>query len=224
MNLNQKWFANTVLILVIIVLAGIIGYFVLVKKPNTPMINKQQINTITQPESLKIDDEIANWKVFKSELGFNLKYPEDRVTFRPTCNDGMHATSLTPAEKCESLIFSPKGVDYPLGPPPKSAYLFLTIHDNKNNLPVKNFIQQWMKSISHPYQGELKKEIIAGHEAYTFTYIGKGYALLDYIEKQKWIFIKLGSGKILSIENNFSASDKMFPLFERIISTVSFAD
>lgn len=223
--MKQRGFANIVLVLVIVVIAGTVGYFALVKKPNTPAID-QQVNPVrVQPMSPKTDDEVRNWTGFKSDFGFDLKYPANEVTFRPTCDDGMYAPATpTPAEKCESLMFSPKGIDYPTGPPPKSAYLFLVAHNNKDNLSIKNFVQQWLKSTSHPYQGELAKEVVAGHEAYTFTYVGKGYALLDYTEKQKWVFVKFGSSKVLSIENNFSVSNTMLSTFEKIISTVSFKD
>lgn len=65
---NQKGFARLVLIGVFLVLVVIVGYFVLVKKAVSPIID----------EPLPVfTDETANWKTYTStQYGFEFKYPE----------------------------------------------------------------------------------------------------------------------------------------------------
>jgi len=57
MNMNQKGFANIALIVLVVILVGVAGYFALVKKSETPV------------------SETANWKTYKGET-FEFKYPE----------------------------------------------------------------------------------------------------------------------------------------------------
>lgn len=78
---QQKGFANIVLIVLIVVLAGVVGYFALVKK--TPEV-AQQINSST-PTSTQTQnpiptptpsDETANWKTYKNgKNNFSFRYP-----------------------------------------------------------------------------------------------------------------------------------------------------
>ncbi len=64
MNINQKGFANIILVVVtiIIMLVGVVGYFVFVKK-SAPIP--------------AISSETANWKIYRNEFyRFEFKYPE----------------------------------------------------------------------------------------------------------------------------------------------------
>ena len=69
---QQKGFANIVLIiLVVVVLAGVAGYFALVKQ--SPEV-AQQTNTPTPTTP----NETANWKTYRNDkYGFEFKYPAD---------------------------------------------------------------------------------------------------------------------------------------------------
>ena len=68
--MNQKWIASIILIAVIIVLVGAVGYFAFVKK-STPIV--QQTTPTTTPKF-----EIANWKTFMdTKYGFSFRYPVD---------------------------------------------------------------------------------------------------------------------------------------------------
>ena len=66
--MNQKGFAKLVLIGIFLVLVVIAGYFVLVKKAVSPVIN--------EPSPISTD-ETANWKTYaNTQYGFEFKYPE----------------------------------------------------------------------------------------------------------------------------------------------------
>lgn len=71
MNINQKGFANIILIVVIVaVFVGVVGYFVFGKK-SEQATQQQQTTTQTKPK-----DESANWKSYRNEeYGFEFKYP-----------------------------------------------------------------------------------------------------------------------------------------------------
>lgn len=86
MNMNQKGFANIILVVVIIVvLVGAVGYFAFVKKfePITqqPTLTQTQITipaktSISSTPALK--NETMNWKTYSSaQYGFEFKYPSD---------------------------------------------------------------------------------------------------------------------------------------------------
>jgi hypothetical protein len=69
--MNQKGFANIILVIIIVILAVAAGYFVLVKKSVTPK-NSPQTSQLS---------ENANWKTYQnSKFGFVFKYPDEFVT------------------------------------------------------------------------------------------------------------------------------------------------
>ncbi len=81
--MNQKGFANIILVVVIVVLLGTVGYFAFVKKSEpiaqqpTPTPAASQTKTPTPPTSTPTPkDETANWKtITNASLGFSIKYP-----------------------------------------------------------------------------------------------------------------------------------------------------
>src|SRR3989344_7520599 len=97
--MNQKGFANIVLVIVIVVLVGAVGYFAFVKKmepvtqqPTPPATT--QTSTPQQPSPTPIN-ETANWKTYKNDTySFEVKYPPDYypyefkgVIYFPKVND-----------------------------------------------------------------------------------------------------------------------------------------
>lgn len=64
--MNQKGFSNIVLVVIIIVLVGVAGYFTFVKK----------LGPLAQQPAPK--DEIIGWETYNNNsLGFSIKYPSD---------------------------------------------------------------------------------------------------------------------------------------------------
>ncbi len=87
MNMNQKGFVNIILIMVVVVLIGVAGYFGLVRKSEpvveqipsaqtltpTPQVSNNQPAPIPTPSG-----ETANWKTYRNEVfGFEFSYPEE---------------------------------------------------------------------------------------------------------------------------------------------------
>ncbi|PJB83519.1 MAG: hypothetical protein CO088_01275 [Candidatus Yonathbacteria bacterium CG_4_9_14_0_8_um_filter_46_47] len=90
--MNQKGFANIILVVVIVILVGAIGYFVFIKKSepiaqqstSTPTQTKTPLPPTSTPTKTPAystpapKDETANWKSYRNDqYGFELKYPED---------------------------------------------------------------------------------------------------------------------------------------------------
>ena len=80
--MTQKGFVNIVLIAVIVILVGVVGYFAFVTK-SEPIAQQptssetKQTSTPQQPSSASIN-ETASWKTYKNdEYGFEVKYPTD---------------------------------------------------------------------------------------------------------------------------------------------------
>ncbi len=76
--MNQKGFTNVVLVLVIFLVVGVIGYFAFVKK-SAP--TAQQTPTPVQTETVSPtpipEDGTVNWKTYSnSKYNFSLKYPD----------------------------------------------------------------------------------------------------------------------------------------------------
>ena len=83
---NQKGFANIILVIVIVVLVGAVGYFSFVKKSEPiaqqPTPTPTQTNTPTKnPTPTQTPkDEIASWKTYgNDQYGFEFKYPANYV-------------------------------------------------------------------------------------------------------------------------------------------------
>ncbi len=82
---NQKGFENIILIAVIVILVGAVGYFAFVKKSEpvaqqtTPPPTNTQSPVPQQPSPTPVVvNETANWKTYKSDTyNFEVKYPSD---------------------------------------------------------------------------------------------------------------------------------------------------
>jgi hypothetical protein len=93
MNINnQKGFVNIVLMVVIVVLVGVVGYFAFVKKlepvAKQPTPAPTQATTPTKTPvspTQTAKDETAGWKTFTdTQYGFKFEYP---ATWKATAND-----------------------------------------------------------------------------------------------------------------------------------------
>ena len=81
--MNQKGFANIILVVVIVILVGAVGYFALVKKSEPiaqqPTPTSTQTITPTKPPvspTPTTPSETANWKTYtNTKYGISIKYP-----------------------------------------------------------------------------------------------------------------------------------------------------
>lgn len=82
--MNQKGFVNITLVVVIVVLVGVVGYFTFVKKSKpivqqpTPTSTTTPTKTFTPIPISTSQDGTVNWKIYSnSEYGFQFKYPSN---------------------------------------------------------------------------------------------------------------------------------------------------
>lgn len=102
--MNQKGFANIILVLAAIIIVGVIGYFAVVKLPIT------QLPTTDFPG-------LSDWKTYRDDkFGFEIKYPPNWVYTKPkiseeSANDFSTVTfglSANPAEQLLQIDVSSK--------------------------------------------------------------------------------------------------------------------
>jgi len=77
--MTQKSFVKIILVVVIIVLLGVVGYFALIKK-SLPIAQQTSTPTLTKTSAPmpQPQDETANWQVY-NKFGVWFKYPNDWV-------------------------------------------------------------------------------------------------------------------------------------------------
>lgn len=80
--MNQKGFANIILVVVIVILVGAVGYFAFVKKSEpiaqqpTPTPTQTTTSTKTSAPTPSPKDETASWKAYSDNaIGLSFKYP-----------------------------------------------------------------------------------------------------------------------------------------------------
>ena len=149
MNTHQKGFANIVLILAIVILVGIGGYFVFVKK-SEPVAQQQtptptQTNTPVSPTPTP-EDETANWKTYNNaRYSYTIKYPSDwyvETTYSEndfTQRGPVGDNDFIGGDTIWSNYQNPR--QYDLGTiPPDSAEVFLLIYRTDSQAALDSFI------------------------------------------------------------------------------------
>lgn len=95
-HMNQKGFANIVLILIVIILAGVLWYMLLVQAPEsteklqsndpqneqsaTSSLPDQTAKPVQPPRDQPVtmsQDNTSGWKTYHSKSGYQVKYPQD---------------------------------------------------------------------------------------------------------------------------------------------------
>jgi len=210
--MNQRGYINIILIILVVILTGVVGYLTLVKKQAPPTTNQiPPTNTsteqtqpttsptpeVTSPTSTP-KDETTNWKTYKNErLGYEIKYP-------PT---GEIVSDLTRFP--ESLAIQLK---------PYSSYFQIDVFSALQSL--KEYLDEKRGWVEVQTQKEIQ---IAGlpaiqrgefHRTANFTY------LITYFKKGDKMF----TISIMPIEQGkgLKLTDKERNLYNQILSTFKF--
>ncbi len=84
MHMNEKGFTSIVLIVFVVVVAGVVGYVALFKKPVSPVATDQQptnsqgTQTSTTPLPLPPSNEMATWSIYSNATyKYQFKYPPE---------------------------------------------------------------------------------------------------------------------------------------------------
>ena len=89
--MNQKGFANIAIIVLVIVLAGVAGYFTLNKQAKItaePQPTTSQVPTVST-------DQITNFKTYRNDkYGFEVSYPSDYKTYSVNTEGVLHPDSI----------------------------------------------------------------------------------------------------------------------------------
>jgi hypothetical protein len=153
--MNQKGFANIILIIFVVVLVGALGYVTLVKKPapveqpQTNNNNSQNTQTITPPPSNNAVPQTpptvnntTSWKTYSSDLmGIEVKYPPKYYVVKNFGNPGSDTfTSVTNLGKESDKNLWGKEVG---GSP---AHIQIIYHVNRRNLSIAELAKEWAAS------------------------------------------------------------------------------
>lgn len=92
--MNQKGYVNIILVIFVVILAGVVGYLVLIKKPALPTANQTQFTNTSLPQQTSPatsltptpkpeikPDKTTNWKIFQltGYNGYEFKYPQEFI-------------------------------------------------------------------------------------------------------------------------------------------------
>lgn len=160
----------------------------------------------TEQQNL-VGDEMANWKTYRNEeYGFEFKYPS-------TYSAKMFEESTVPGNLLEVRLAGPKKGQYD-GPP---AYIGISIWNNSKQLSLMDWATE-NSSFSNYSLGSLntnlKNEILVGHKAISYSWVGMGDGTTVVIENgQNIILLDTGA-------NN--KTDQVWQDFDSILSTFKF--
>jgi len=141
--MNNKGFANIVLIVLVVVLAGVAGYFALTReqKPTAQQTTPSPLTTptpISQQPSPTPTNEMASWKTYRNTFSrIELKYPQswkltETEEFKDKVSMGMSLFSLESATGDCRIILSEAGGGGNLGAD-------LTYEDKKERIDGRDF-------------------------------------------------------------------------------------
>ena len=191
---NQKGFVNIALVVVIIViLVGAVGYFAFVKKSElvaqrpTPTLTQTTTPTKTPVSPTSTPDKTTNWKTYgNSGLNFSINYP-----------DGFQLKE----DNATSKLFS--GAD---------GHFWVFIENNTKNLDAAGLKDDYYKNDEYGYQYQDSFVKVAGVNSYKQGRYDLGVIEKYYIPK---------SGKIYRIEFEFNFDTPNQNLKESKINLIS---
>lgn len=200
--MNKKGFTSLVpTVLILVILAGIMGYFYFAKKPfATPS-----------------QDETATWKNFVSNLGFNFRYPIDKVVM--ICVENK---INTPINDCKALRLLKKSVklDEKAYLNPDVDFMDIYVYDNKEHISLEDFEAQ-SYNFAHKSPNYSFNKITEGKVANRRA-LFEVVSAYEHEQKQKFVFIALSEDKIQQVIISMDYFDGMTQLYEQILSTFTF--
>ncbi|MBI2669894.1 MAG: hypothetical protein HYX20_02015 [Candidatus Yanofskybacteria bacterium] len=165
---NQKGFANIILVVVIVILVGAVGYFVFVKNPVAIQTK------IPTPTPTKTADSTASWMTYTNpRAGYQFEYPSTNLTLE------LNETIKYPDSqtKNQDLVqFAANTKDASEQQP--VTFGVRTYVGVKNN-SIENWIQNGGSATSSDLANYTKRSI-GGQTAYTGRGISVTYILYNY--------------------------------------------
>ena len=195
MNMNQKGFANIVLIVVIVVLVGAVGYVTLVKKPNSVEQSSQTNNSQNTQSTAIPSSQSENLGTYQDEeSGFKFGFPNSWKTIQ-------YKTGLQGSPESYSYIQSP---DY-------QSVLHegeLSVRELKQGAEISVYVQvspsaktikdlQEFNKLGRGGPAFVNERIVKvdGKDALLYDYTGYGGSLghhLELFNNNRWIRISIG--------------------------------
>ena len=240
---NQKGFANIILVVVIVILVGAVGYFAFVKKSEP--IAQQPTPTPTPTPTSK--DETVSWKVYENiKFNYSFKYPANLLGPQNDCVD-----SDIPIEECPLIKLNSELANKPENLRLNPAFddsIEARIIDNPKNLSLKDVANKLLSGLTTVHT--LNPSNIDSKQVYIATFTGAlstdlsgpgGYA---FDGKAKAIFTIVNGNKILLVSypvelcfnnnpnwkpgqplrlNAPCHSDDSMILYEKILQTLKFS-
>ena len=167
MNMNQKGFANIVVVDVILV--GVVGYFAFVKKsePIAQQPTPTPATTQSKTPAPTPKDETGNWKTYtNAQYGFEFKYPS-------TYSVKIFEESTVPGNLLGVQLIGPEKGQYN-GP---SSYIGIGVWNNSKQLSLIDWAtanSSFSNYGSDTLNSSFKNETLAGHKAISYSWVGMG--------------------------------------------------
>ena len=211
--MNQKGFTNLILVLVIVVIAGAVGYFALMRKSTlpvqqTPTPTTSQVPATQQPTSINPtpSNAITNLKTYRNEkYGFEFQYPFNWSIRTDGVND---LALLRPG------MSFPDKKNLPAHDGTYWGDIVIDIHSNSENSTVAKYLEQ--SNMWNPFAENLqyKKFTVSGSEIFKFSHIpGFFTSSFAYVNGPKLVV------EITDIDVDDEFGDK---ILDQILSTFRF--
>ena len=138
-RMNQKSFANIILVIIVVVLVGAAGYFAFVKKP-APIA---QDKTLPSTQNTVPPDKTAQWRTYtNTEYKYRVSYPPEWELGRITAEPSPAAVRFTKITKQDGKYLNDAVVDIIVEPNPLKK------------TPTEEWYREWVKQI--PAGGSLE--------------------------------------------------------------------
>ncbi len=197
--MDQKGFANLVLIGIIVILLGVGGYFMSQKKEN-----------VKSSQPVTSDTDTSSWKTYtNSKYGFELKYPSNH---QPKILENLDSSGQLFYWSISEPVFKEGDVGE------FSSSVGISVWDNSKQLTLLDWakLNQGNSNYNLDNISDFKNETLAGHKAVSYLWRGElsGYGKTVIIENGKTLFV-LGVGA----DNN---TESLWQNFDQILSSFKF--